>query len=210
MARPRKDQQIDLRRAAIDQVLALLDQTPLAEITLARIADAIGCRAPALYTHFAHKEALLRAVHDEGFQRLYAGKLASAAQSGGDAVMRLRLGGLAYVRFAFDHPGLYRLMFAPPQAGGSNPFQDDPGRRCLTFLRASIIACQQEGWLPGQDADQLAFLFWSCVHGAVSLALIDRAPTLLNSNPHPCAEQAVDAMMAFVVASRPSRAPAGK
>lgn len=204
MARPRKDQQIDIRRAAIEQVLALIDHTPLADITLARIADAIGCRAPALYHHFSHKDALLRVVHDEGFQQLYAGKLAVAAQSGGDAFARLRLGGLAYVRFAFDHPGLYRLMFAPPLAtGDGNPFLDDPGRRCLGFLRASIEACQQEGWLPGQDADQLAFLFWSSVHGAISLALIDRAPMPLPGDPARYAEQAVDAMMGFVAATRP-------
>jgi len=95
MARPRKADAIDIPRRAIEETVAILARRAASEITLVEVADAVGCRPPALYNHFRNKAALLRAVHDEGFRRLYGEKLSAAARSDGDASARLREGVLA-------------------------------------------------------------------------------------------------------------------
>jgi len=203
MARPRKDQMIDIPARAIQETIRLLGERDAAALTMNAVADAVGCRAPALYNHFRNKNALLRAVHDAGFQRLYANKLAVAARTGGDALARLREGGLAYLRFARDNPALYRLMFDPPPLPelSANPFQEDVGRRSLDFLRASIEACQAEGYLPGRDPALVAFTLWSTVHGAADLLIQQRAP-----QPAMATEQliiaTVDTVMGMVAATR--------
>lgn len=180
------------------------------------VAAAVGCRAPALYNHFRNKDDLLRAVHDAGFERLHGEKLASAGRSAASGFERLRAGGIAYVRFALENPSLYRLMFAPPPSGdgslAGNPFERDLGLKSLALLRASIVACQDEGYLPGQDPDLVAFTLWSVVHGAASLMLQNRSPvTISAANATTDAttgaddrlvEQTVDVMMAFVAATR--------
>jgi AcrR family transcriptional regulator len=203
MARPRKDQALDIRARAITETIRLLGEMDARNLTLARVAAAVGCRPPALYGHFRDKNALLRAVHDAGFARLYADKLDVGADTQGDALARLRQGGRAYVRFALENPALYRLMFDPPPGSGLDdaPFDSDVGLKSLGFLRAGIVAAQREGYLPGADPDAIAFTLWSAVHGAVSLLLQGRAPTT-ETDPMAAAGAVVDRVMAFIAATR--------
>ena len=204
MGRPRKGEEIDIPRRAIEATMRLLDRRDAAAITLAEVAEAIGCRAPALYGHFANKNALLRAVHDEGFRILLEEKLAVAARHGTDWSARLEAGGRAYLHFAFDRPGLYRLMFAPPPAAGleENAFAEDPGLRCLAVLREAIAACRNDGHLGHADPEHVALTLWAAVHGAASLALQNRLPTSRGSDPD-AAQAVVTTMMAFIRATRP-------
>lgn len=207
MARPRKEDARDLRAAAVAATIDLLATKDVRDLTLAAVAAAAGCRPPALYGHFRDKTDLLRAAHDAGFERLYADKLAVAAAAArdGDALARLRAGGRAYVRFALENPGLYRLMFDPPPASGlpDNPFETDVGLRALGLLRAGLVAAQREGWLADGDPDVLAFTLWSSVHGAVALLLQGRAPAPApDADPVAAADAVVDAMMAFIHGTR--------
>ncbi|SDE54349.1 WHG domain-containing protein [Rhodospira trueperi] len=205
MARPRKDQALDIRARAITETIRLLSETDARDLTLARVAAAVGCRPPALYGHFRDKNDLLRAVHDAGFAWLYVEKLDVCADTQGDALARLREGGRAYVRFALENPALYRLMFDPPPDSGLDvgPFDSDSDAalKSLGFLRAGIVAAQREGCLPGADPDDIAFTLWSAVHGAVSLLLQGRAPAT-ETDPVVAAEAVVDQVMAFIAATR--------
>ena len=208
MVRPRKDQQIDIHGRAIEETIRLLAQRPAVDLTMQEVAAGVGCRAPALYRHFRNKDDLLRAVHDAGFERLYGEKLAAAGRSATSAFERLRAGGLASIRFALENPSLYRLMFAPPPSGdgglSDNPFERDLGLKSLALLRGSIVGCQAEGYLPGQDPDLVAFALWSTVHGAASLMLQDRSPVAgsVSRDDDRLSERTVDTMMAFVAATR--------
>ncbi|EKV29580.1 Transcriptional regulator, TetR family [Caenispirillum salinarum AK4] len=174
-------------------------------MTMARIAAAVGCSAPALYGHFRNRDALLRAVHDAGFEQLVRDKVAVAAQTAGDPIGRLREGGRAYVAFALDNPALYHLMFNPPPLPefAGNPFEHDAGMASLLLLRRAVEAAQAAGYLPAEDADRVAFILWSTVHGAVSLMLQNRAP-------HPAADrqalgwQVVDSAISLITSSRAS------
>lgn len=208
MARPRKDEAIDIPRRAIEETVRLLSERDAARITMADVAEAVGCRAPALYNHFRNRDALLRAVHDAGFERLYAEKLGVAARTAGDAFARLREGGLAYIRFALENPALYRVMFDPPPDAGlaENPFETDLGLKLLGFLRAGIVACQSQGYLPGRDPDLVAFTMWSTVHGAASLMIRNRAPAAA-ADRDALAASTVDLVMAMIAATRTPSPP---
>jgi AcrR family transcriptional regulator len=206
VARPREADRIDIKGRAVAEAARLFAERGVDRVSLQEVAAAVGCRAPALYRYYRNKEALLLAVHDEGFRRLYAAKLPAAEGAG--AFERLRLGGLAYVRFALENPHLYELMFydrgpyrellSRREAG--DPGGEDYGRRSLDFLKGSILACQAEGYLRGLDPDVAAFTFWSVVHGAVGLALRRRVP-FQEVDAEAIAGQAVETMMALVAAS---------
>ncbi len=189
--------------------MRLLETQQAKGLTMADVAGAVGCRAPALYNHFRNREALLRAVHDAGFERLYAEKLAVASRTAGDAFVRLREGGIAYLSFALENPELYRLMFDPPAVAGleGNPFETDLGMKLLGFLRSSIAACQDEGFLPTHNPDLIAFTLWSTVHGAAQLILSGRVPSD-SCDQRTLAAAAVDTVMALIAETRPLPAAA--
>lgn len=208
MARPRDADRVDIPGRAIAAATRLFAERGVDRVTLAEIAAEVGCRAPALYRYFRSKEALLLAVHNDGFRRLFAFKLDAGDAAGPDGFARLRQGGLAYVRFAVENPHLYELMFndrgpyrelaALRDVG--DPNGEDFARRSLGFLRASIVACQEEGYLGGLDPDLAAFTFWSVVHGAVGLALRRRVP-FQDAAPEAIVAGAVETMMALVAAT---------
>lgn len=211
MARPRNQDRIDIPRRAVEAAIDLFAARRTDQVTLQEIAAEVGCRAPALYRYFPSKEALMLAVHNEGFRRLYDMKMEVGQATEPDAFERLRQGGLRYVRFAREHPQLYEVMFneqAPYrqlqalQAAG-DPGGEDFARRSLVFLRESVIRCQAEGYLAGIDPDIAAFTFWSSVHGAITLALRQRVP-FDDVDAASMPVQAVETMMQFVAATRRS------
>ncbi|MEW9529416.1 TetR/AcrR family transcriptional regulator C-terminal domain-containing protein [Microbispora sp. NPDC049125] len=55
------------RAVVVREALALLDQVGLDGLSLRRLAEELGVRAPALYRHFSGKEDLLRAMADSMF-----------------------------------------------------------------------------------------------------------------------------------------------
>jgi AcrR family transcriptional regulator len=203
MARPRKVDSPDIPNRAVAAALSLLAERDGPEFSLAEVARLVGCSAPALYNHFRHKNALLRAIHDAGFQRLYDDKLALAARSDALPLERLREGGHAYMAFALENPSLYRLMFSPPPTSGleGDPLAHDLGRRCLELLTHVVSESQQAGALPGQDPGAIAFTLWSAVHGAASLILQDRTPESTPSRRE-AARIPVETLMAFITATQ--------
>ncbi|MFB6890815.1 TetR/AcrR family transcriptional regulator C-terminal domain-containing protein [Kitasatospora sp. NPDC056327] len=61
------------RAQVVDTALRLLDETGLDGLTLRRIATELDVKAPALYWHFANKQALLDEMATEMLRRTYAG-----------------------------------------------------------------------------------------------------------------------------------------
>lgn len=156
MARPRKEQELDIARRAIEETILLLAQRGDLDVPLTAVARAIGCTAPALYGHFRNKNALLRAVREEGFNRLYREKLAVFEEKRGDPFGYLRDGSYAYVRFALENPTLYRLMFAPPPRLGvsDDPWTSEAGSQILNLLLTGLRCTQEQGFLPGMDLNR--------------------------------------------------------
>ena len=212
MARPRNEDRIDIPALAVKHAARLFAERGVEGVSLKEIADAVGCRAPALYRYFPDKDALLLAVHDEGFRRLYAAKLETHAEVYPPALERLRLGGLRYVRFAFDQPALYELMFmergpfrrleALRADGTTAPL--DAALRSLDFLRSTVVDCQKDGYLQGIDPDLAAFTYWSMVNGAIILTLRRRAP-VADADPDGIATRAVETMIELVRSTSSNR-----
>lgn len=205
MPRPKKEEALDISRLAVEETIRLLDEREDFDVPLATVAEAVGCTAPALYGHFRNKDALLRAVHDAGFTRLYKEKHALSKRLRSDPMAYLREGTRAYVQFAFDNPTLYRLMFSPPPsvAAEHGPLSTDAARSILDLATKAIRACQKQGFLRGMDPSRYAFTYWAAVHGAVSLALQNRAPD--EKIRQDAALVVVDTLLEIIAATAPDR-----
>ena len=123
------------------------------------VADALGIKAPSLYKHLPHKEALELALIIDGFTEA-AGAFEAATAGARD---QLAAFAQAYRTYAAGHPHLYRLMTERPLPRESMP----PGleqRTAAPLVRAT-----------GDPVRARAA--WAFLHGMTMLELNRRFPT---------------------------------
>ena len=164
----------------------LLEEEGLEALTMRRLAERVGIRAPSLYKHLPDKAALEAAIIATGFEEAAAAFEQAVDRAGegpgegsgegpgegagewpgggsgeasGDALVALAA---AYRRFALEHPHLYRLMNNGPLPRAHLP----PGRGGRTAAPLLRVA--------GSEARARAV--WAFAHGMVMLELDQRFP----------------------------------
>lgn len=140
----------------------LLEEEGLEALTMRRLAERVGIRAPSLYKHLPDKAALEAAIIATGFEEAAAAfeqAVDRAGEGAGDALVALAA---AYRRFALEHPHLYRLMNNGPLPRAHLP-PGLEGRTAAPLLRVA-----------GSEARARAV--WAFAHGMVMLELDQRFP----------------------------------
>lgn len=165
----------DLRAAAIEAGLKLLEDREADDLGLREVARAVGVSATALYRHFPDKAALLRALAEEGLDRLAAVQAEAAAAAGGGKA-GFAATGRTYVRFALDNPALFRLIFSAATPGPDR-FADAPEGTAEAFcmLRDNAARAAPPGAGP-EAARLIAVEAWALVHGLAVLILDGQLP----------------------------------
>src|ERR1700722_11497665 len=110
----------------------ILDENGLHAVGLRETARRVGVSATAAYRHFTSKDDLLASVAAEGFH-----ELAAAMQNGTRGATPLTRAGLAYIEFANQNRGLFRLMFGPVSRGAAKKPGPQGGRRALQAMLGS-------------------------------------------------------------------------
>jgi AcrR family transcriptional regulator len=143
-------------------------------LSLRELARELGVTHTAPRHHFGDKRGVITALAAQGY-RLLAGRLRS---SGGDFLEA----GVAYVRFALDHPGHFAVMFRPDLVDEEDHDLAEARLRARQALIAGTAAharaAGREGApaavqpaVPGGALPPYALLAWSAAHGIASLAL---------------------------------------
>jgi AcrR family transcriptional regulator len=128
-------------------------------LTMRRVADELGIRAPSLYKHLPHKAALETAIIADGFEE--AAAAFEAAVEGVDDPLGAFVA--AYRAFASAHPHVYRLMTERPLPREALP----PG------LEARAAAPLQRAL----GSPPRARAAWAFLHGMTILELDARFPS---------------------------------
>lgn len=157
----------NLRSALLAQARALLDEDGPAALSLREIARRAGVAAPSVYHHFANLDAISVALAEEGFAELVARLEAAPTNAKG----QLGEVGLAYVRFAMENPGLYRLMFGEGLKTSSAESQTVQKLRERAYER---VKTGLRARLPEEEIATGALYLWSLVHGLALLIIDDR------------------------------------
>jgi AcrR family transcriptional regulator len=110
---------VDNREKIMAEALSLFADRGYDAVGVQEVADSSGITKPTLYHYFGSKLGLLKAILEENFQALLK-RVGPAANYKGDLPLTLyRLAG-AYIGFAKEYPGFYRLQlalwFAPKQS----------------------------------------------------------------------------------------------
>ena len=158
-----------------DEVIALaMEEARAGAIELLSMRDVsrrLGVSPAAIYRHFPARDAIFRAVARAGFDLLAERfeavvPFGSTALDAAAALDRFQALAQAYVRFARDHYGLWRLMFGP--------YGRDPNVTHLTrpstydWLGKSLAELQNFGVIVRATAEDQYFV-WTAIHGLSDL-----------------------------------------
>lgn len=144
-------------------------------VTMRQLASALGVSPMTPYRYFQDKDDILAAVRANGFNR-FAEALEAARGSAKSARAKAAAVGDAYVRFAFEHPHTYKLMFDLNQPmDEAYPELVEAGRRAhetqTAWVKDQIAAGEMAG-----DPEQIGAMFWAATHGVVVLEMAGKLP----------------------------------
>lgn len=156
----------DLRQRILDTSRALLDSEGVAALSMREVARRAGVTHQAPYHHFGDRETILAELVTQGFEML-AARLAkandAAARVGRHAT--LTASGEAYVGFALDHPGVFRIMFSPDVCDPARfPAARAAGERAHGELLRLVTLLHD-----GPAGEVPASTYWAQVHGLACL-----------------------------------------
>ena len=156
----------DLRKRILDASEQLLETEGLAALSMREVARRSGVTHQAPYHHFTDRETILAELVTQGFDEL-ARRLARANQRSVNAERHEVLieSGQAYVGFAIDRPGIFRIMFRPEVCDPSRfPAAQEAGDRAHAELERMVRLQHGE-----TDSQGLANIYWAQVHGLACL-----------------------------------------
>jgi AcrR family transcriptional regulator len=146
-------------REIVDAARVLLEEEGPASLSMRRLAERLGIRAPSIYKHLPDKQALENELISAGFEE-QADLFAAALENAEDPITAIAA---AYREFAHRHPHLYRLMTERPL-----------DRENLT------LGAEERAGRPVIDAfagdRDRARAAWAFAHGMTILELNDRFP----------------------------------
>jgi AcrR family transcriptional regulator len=151
----------NLPAALLSAAREILDEDGLRAVGLRETSRRVGVSATAAYRHFTSKEDLLASVAAEGFR-----ELAAAMQSATRGATPLTRAGLAYIEFADQNRGLFRLMFGPVLAERAKyPSLQAASADVEAMLVSGVADLDQR---PLHD-NLAAMAAWGLVHGLAHL-----------------------------------------
>ncbi|MFI8387602.1 TetR/AcrR family transcriptional regulator [Streptomyces sp. NPDC085540] len=151
----------DRARQIMAAARELLDAEGPDALSMRRIAERVGIRAPSLYKHFPDKAAVEAGLQVQGMTRLAEELEAAEAEIGVEPPLLVLA--RAYRRHALASPHLYRITHGRPLARTALP-------EGLEDRAATPLAHAVHG-----DID-IARAFWAFAHGMVVLELDGRFP----------------------------------
>ena len=112
------------------------------------------------------------AVATQGFTRFHARLQAIDGVDTDSDLARLRQMGEAYLRFAVENPARYRLMYGKEALKRERyPQLESAANGLFDELVQIIMSYQRAGAVKNHDAQSLAYVAWSAIHGLASLAI---------------------------------------
>jgi AcrR family transcriptional regulator len=141
-------------------------------VSIRAVADAVGVTPPSIYLHFADKDALIEAVVGDVFAELDAAMVA-AAEGVELPLAKLRAYGLAYVKFAVEHPEHYRVatMERCPAEGRMGRLDEVLAESAFAHFMETVKLCMDAGVFAAGDPLPITLQLWSAAHGIASLMI---------------------------------------
>jgi AcrR family transcriptional regulator len=170
----------NLRQVLLETARELTNELGIDGFTLRELARRAGVSHAAPYNHFNDKAALIQALSIEAFTEL-ANALRLAAAKQKKPLKALEAIGVAYVRFALEHPNEFRFIFRSDLRSNDGAGQvNQAGERAYAVLLEAVKICKDAKLLADKDLELLTLTAWSTSHGLATLLLNGPRQDLVN------------------------------
>lgn len=166
-------EKVEMKRQILDAARTLFLEQGFEKTSIRNIAEKIEYSAGTIYLYFKDKNEILFALHVEAF-----GALMQAMQTGimgeADPFERLISLGKHYLKYAFENPELYDLMFVMTAPMETLECREEiwcDGERAFETLKFVVGDCMKAGYFEGADNETISVMVWSLVHGLATLHL---------------------------------------
>ena len=174
LERKERDKQ-EMRWMILETAKQIFIEEGFEKASIRAIAERIEYSPATIYLYFKDKNELFFSLHEMGFEKLIY-EMTSAIEGITDPVDELRARGFAYMKFAFQNPEMYDLMFI--QNAPMESMKDSDiwvcGHQCFTLLFETIQRCLDTNSIRINDLHIAVMSIWSFMHGLVSLKIRNR------------------------------------
>lgn len=158
----------NLRNALVEAAVAMIADQGTDALSMRELARRVDVDHRAAYFHFADRQALMTEVAEQGYLALIERVETALREARSTTPERLLAFARAYIQFAIDEPGRYRVMMSPrPDAKPNRPH--DAGDRALDILVREVTTGIARGELRDLDATLVGIQLWSQMHGLADL-----------------------------------------
>ena len=158
----------DLRAAVLRAAVDYIAEHGPDGLSFRQIAASAGVSHQAPYHHFSDRRGIFQAIAVEGFSLFTAALRAAENRDDMDHATALLA---AYVDFALDHPGHFRVMFRTDLTG----IREDPALTAVADESFDVLVHYVQDELgPRASVDDIrdrVVTMWSLAHGLATLLL---------------------------------------
>lgn len=187
-------EKLEMRELIVKTAMQLFIEKGMENVSIRAIAEKIEYSPGSIYSYFKDKGEIIHAIHTEGFEKLYA--LQKTLDGVSNPVDKLAQMGRLYMKFALENRDYYDLMFIAKGVGEKiNEKQEwEVGNRSYDYLRDTVKACIEQGYINDPNVDAVTFGIWGFVHGMAALIIRGRCAMM----PDEMIEQTVNGSLSFM------------
>jgi len=172
-------QKEETRKNILDAAYSIAKEEGWQGLSMRKIADRIEYTAPIIYEYFSNKEAILSELTGRGFNML-SRELEKAKAKSDHPEKQLEAMWMAYWEFAFTDTEMYQVMFGVQMncCAGECEAADSPYK----LFTGVISEIMKEAKPTEEVIKQKYFLFFSVIHGLISINIVNQNQALENIN----------------------------
>ncbi len=181
---------LEMRDRILEAAGRLFVRDGFEQTSIRKIARDIEYSAGTIYLYFpGGKDELFYTIHEQGFSEF--GKQMRALDHIKHPIERLKALGKTYLKFAFDNPEYYNLMFieTAPMETEETEENWEAGMKTYSCLQDTVQQCIDQGYFGDKELHPTTFFIWSTMHGMVALALRKRLKMYPEESLMPMMEQ---------------------
>lgn len=183
----------DVRRLVLDAAIAIIETDGAESLSMREVARRAGVSHQAPYHYFGDRSGIFAAISQEGFSALAHAFQQVQTDGTLDSTSPAKAGFTAYMRFAREHVGHFRVMFRADISGlSSHPEAKQCAEEAFTEL-LTMVARTIGHSADQKDAMTFALMLWSQAHGLATLLLDGPLESKLGTNFE--AEKQVEAVI---------------
>lgn len=164
-----------LREALIKAASQQIEAEGAQALNLSKLARQLEVSQPAVYRHFANKQALILCLAEQGFEQLTQSVNAAAPAELTDAYETIQAIAKAYVSFVAKQTELARLMFSLKERV-TNPELYAKSKQAAAPVYRLADVFQQHSLLRSTDVPQTVRIIWASIHGLAVLLMDGQMP----------------------------------